>query len=197
MRSKNINAAEKSRIRADLLAARARIDSTLAELLERRVCAHLADWLKTRTSVTRIFLYSAMRREVDVLPLAAMLPQLTYALPVTNEKNMEFYNWSLGSPLAAGQYGILEPKNDGVAPMIADRQTVILVPCLAVSLDGVRLGYGGGYYDRYLSRKKITTVGVVAKDFIRQHLPKESHDQILDWVATEDGVLKLPIRSQI
>jgi 5-formyltetrahydrofolate cyclo-ligase len=87
----------------------------------------------------------------------------------------------------ANQYGIREPVGAG-GPLDAD---VILVPALAVTADGRRLGQGGGYFDRALAltQRPITTIAVVFDDEVVDDLPCEPHDARVDWVVTERRVL--------
>lgn len=87
----------------------------------------------------------------------------------------------------ANQFGIQEPVGAGGA-LDAD---VVLVPALAVTPDGRRLGQGGGYFDRALvsAERSITTIAVVFDDEILDDVPCEPHDARVDWVVTERRVL--------
>lgn len=87
----------------------------------------------------------------------------------------------------ANQYGVREPVGAG-GPADAD---VVLVPALAVTADGRRLGQGGGYFDRALAlaQQPITTIAVVFDDEVLDDLPCEPHDARVDWIVTERRVL--------
>jgi len=89
-----------------------------------------------------------------------------------------------GRALVAGAFGIPEPTGDPVDPQEID---VVLVPGLAFTCDGRRLGQGGGFYDRFLPlvREDCVTVGVCFAEQIVDDLITEPHDRIVDLVITD------------
>jgi len=89
-----------------------------------------------------------------------------------------------GRALVAGAFGIPEPTGDPVDPQEID---VVLVPGLAFTRDGRRLGQGGGFYDRFLPlvREDCVTVGVCFAEQIVDDLITEPHDRIVDLVITD------------
>lgn len=179
----------KKTYREVLLRQRALISPKASDHCSRIICRHLATWL-VEQRVTTVFLYMPVRGEIDPRPVTTMLPDLEYALPVTSSDGMNFYRWSSGDPLRVGAYGIPEPIPGGPA-LVPTSTTAILVPSLAVSHNGVRLGYGGGYFDRYLAQSDAKVMAVTTDDFLLPELPVEPHDQLMGWVVTESGVLKL------
>ena len=84
------------------------------------------------------------------------------------------------------KYGILEP-NDQAFEFSIERIDALIVPGLAFTLDGKRLGYGGGYYDKLLSKKafKACTIGFCFSFQIMKDLPTEAHDRKVDHVITD------------
>jgi len=98
----------------------------------------------------------------------------------------------LQSDLCSGEFGILEPRPDlpEPEPELLRRNTVWLVPGLAFSLDGVRLGRGGGYYDRLLADVSGWKLGIAADCQLLPHLPREEHDVLMDCLVTEDRLLR-------
>lgn len=86
--------------------------------------------------------------------------------------------------LAPGAYGIPEPPADSriILPSEID---LALIPCLAATKDGKRLGKGGGYYDRFLLAYAGEAVLICAARFLRENIPMEAHDARLDKVVTE------------
>jgi 5-formyltetrahydrofolate cyclo-ligase len=101
---------------------------------------------------------------------------------------MNFFSWEKNKVLQINKYGILEPvKSKLKIP------NIILVPLLAFDKDKHRLGYGKGYYDRYLNKylkkfKNILTVGV-AFSFQKHHkLPINNRDVKLNYILTEKGI---------
>ena len=85
-----------------------------------------------------------------------------------------------------GAYGILEPRED--CPIVqSDETSLILVPGCAFTRDGLRMGYGGGYYDRYLEDYDGVTIGLCREDFFQVNLPREPLDAWVRFVLTEEG----------
>ena len=141
--------------------------------------------------------YCAIRGEFDPLPTltqwAADHPECTLALPRVTEatKQMEFIAWRPGEPLRPGPYGIAEPTGQTLLD-----PTTLLVPCVGFADVGLRLGYGGGYYDRYLAgREEVYTVGLSYACCELHQLDMQPHDQLMDLVLTEDGLYGLDAMS--
>jgi 5-formyltetrahydrofolate cyclo-ligase len=91
--------------------------------------------------------------------------------------------------LAPGRFGLLEPLGPRLGPTAIGTADVVVVPAVAVSRDGVRLGRGGGYYDRALQhvRPGAALVAVVFDDEFLDEIPDEPHDQRVTAVVTPSG----------
>jgi 5-formyltetrahydrofolate cyclo-ligase len=91
--------------------------------------------------------------------------------------------------LAPGRFGLLEPIGPRLGATAIGTADVIVVPALAVARDGVRLGRGGGYYDRALrhARSDAVVVALVFDDELVDELPAEPHDQRVHAVVTPSG----------
>ena len=97
---------------------------------------------------------------------------------------MDFFYWSVKEPLKINKYGIAEPiSNKIVYP------NIFIVPLIAYDEKLYRIGYGGGYYDRYLKkikkRKKVITIGLAYSFQKVKKIPINKHDIKLDFVITE------------
>ena len=130
--------------------------------------------------------------EVNTLKLfeIKIIKDLKVLLPVLSEKNiMHFYKWKQLDALQINKFGMLEP----VALSTHIIPDIMLVPLLAYDNQHNRLGYGGGFYDRYLNRylktkKHIITIGV-AFSFQRHHkIPVSKNDVKLNYILTEKGI---------
>ena len=138
--------------------------------------------------------YSAMGSEIDPRLLVERLARDGFraALPVVTPLGnpLVFRAWSPGERLVARTWGILEPAED--APVV--EPDVLLVPLLAFDRAGVRLGYGGGYYDRTLARlraiKPVIAIGLAFAGQEMADVPFGPHDQRLDWVLSPAGASK-------
>lgn len=117
----------------------------------------------------------------------------TVAVPVSGDTELSFYEIHSFDDLAEGRFGILEPvKRD--KEFIGDECSVCLVPALCADLKGYRLGYGRGYYDRYLSRFKGKSVILCYYDFIMV-VPSEPHDVKADKTIYDSLPTKTKRRS--
>ena len=102
---------------------------------------------------------------------------------------MEFYLVSALDELEEGKFGIREPRSD--APMVTDlSDALVIVPAFSFDRAGHRIGYGGGYYDRYLRAHKLRSVGVAYEEFLRDALPYDDLDAAVDTVVTEKRILQ-------
>ena len=101
---------------------------------------------------------------------------------------MEVYKIRSFDDLEPGKYGILEPK-EGCEKISPKAIHLALIPCLSCSMKGERLGYGGGYYDRYLQQITGTQAVLCRTALMCDEIPMEAHDRTIDFVICEAGVL--------
>tara|TARA_B100000686_G_scaffold43478_1_gene45694 strand:- start:307 stop:882 length:576 start_codon:yes stop_codon:yes gene_type:complete len=139
--------------------------------------------------------YFPFRNEISTKLIHELLFSLEFkiSLPCVNDEdqNLIFRNWKTNDDLVKNKYSILQPKDDA----IEDYPEMIIVPLVGFSMSGYRLGYGGGYYDRFIDAKnksgKIITVGFGYTFQEVNDLPIESHDQKLNWILTEKYLYKI------
>ena len=138
--------------------------------------------------------YISFRDELDTKKLNQYLleRELNLALPAIDfqTKEINFFMYHTNTELIENKFSILEPKNKDkvIFPKI------ILIPLLGYSKSGFRLGYGGGYYDKYLSKNGIGDVKKIGIAFSFQEveeIPVEDHDERLDWILTEKHLYKV------
>lgn len=112
----------------------------------------------------------------------------TVAVPrCIDSSNMEFCVIHTFDDLEKGMYGIDEPKEYCEVIRAEDAEnSVLIVPALCFDANGYRLGYGKGYYDRFISRYKGYTVGVCYSEFITDDIPVDGYDRCVDIVITEE-----------
>ncbi|NRA44256.1 MAG: 5-formyltetrahydrofolate cyclo-ligase [Oligoflexales bacterium] len=184
----------KKSLRKDYLDHRKKLVSSFTERSHRDICKHIVDWLEGK-NIKQIFMYYPLEGEPDIRFLCHDLKhRIVYGLPVIqNNKTMFFYSWIPGNQLKLSSLGIPEPIPSRQTPLQVSENTLILVPSLAMDFTGIRLGYGGGYYDRFLASTSTEHImGVLWEDFISdQNLPSNDWDIPLRYAATEAGILPM------
>lgn len=141
-------------------------------------------------SADTILCYYPVRKEPNILPIVeyALKQGKKVAFPIshTTERHLSFHIISELSQLSVGTYNIPEPSAE--LPEITDFSNALcLVPALAFDKNGRRLGYGGGYYDRFLSCFNGVSMGLAYSNFYVDDLPTEAHDAAVDIMITENG----------
>ncbi len=131
-----------------------------------------------------IGMYYPLRGEPDITNIVSD-SQYQYSLPKLNKNDMYFVRYTTGSLLRNSAFAkIKEPVNN-------DKQNpvILLVPAIALSKRGERLGFGAGHYDRYICKydktKRIVTIGLCFNDYLVDCLPQDNFDLTLDYVVTD------------
>jgi 5-formyltetrahydrofolate cyclo-ligase len=137
--------------------------------------------------------YWPLAGELDIRPLIHQIHEAGHriALPVVKAKGepLLFRHWVPGTPLVQGSFKVMTPPEG--APELEPQ--VLLVPLLAFDRAGYRLGYGGGFYDRTLEKRRreahsghpVLAIGIAFAAQETESLPRGPFDQRLDWIATE------------
>ena len=134
--------------------------------------------------------YYPYNYEVDVMKILNNFEKKKYLISLPKIKKnykMNFFNWSFKEPLMINKYGIPEPTSNKII-----YPSIFLVPLVAYDEKLYRIGYGGGYYDRYLKkirkRKKFITIGLAYSFQKVKKIPIKEHDMKLDFVITEKNI---------
>lgn len=138
-----------------------------------------------------VMLYMPIRSEADLRPLMRMAVQdgKRVCLPVCRENGgMDAVEYTGEDNLKAGAFGVSEPVGNVVAPEEID---LILCPGLAFDENGGRLGYGKGYYDRYLQKVHAFLAGVCYTECVVEKMPTQAHDRAMMAVVTQTGILRM------
>jgi 5-formyltetrahydrofolate cyclo-ligase len=176
---------EKATIRSALLATRTSIPSALRDAWDSAISAAVLDWWH-RQPVTSLGVYWPMRGEPALhgvyATLAGLDVQLALPVVVAPDAPLQFVAWTPGDALARDDMGVHVPFG-GTKILPA----ALLIPCVGFNPQRVRLGYGGGFYDRTLAQSpRPITIGVGyacgAAEF-----EGEAHDVPLDRMITEFG----------
>lgn len=183
--------AAKRTLRATALAQRTRAAEAAgpkaALLIARRL---LGDFVFMKGAI--VAAYAAVRGEVDPFPLMVALANQGHplCLPQTRGDSIVFRAWKPGDPLVVGRLSIPEPDDKAKER----RPDLLIVPLVAFDRHGYRLGYGGGYYDRYLAehraKRTLRAVGIAFAAQEVEELPREAADEPLDAVVTDERVIR-------
>ena len=106
-----------------------------------------------------------------------------------NSRELDFRELKRFSELESVYYGLYEPIVSETKPVSPDGIDLVVVPGLAFSKNGYRLGFGGGYYDRFLANYQGKTIALAFKDQIVSEVPIESHDIPVGKIITNEGVI--------
>ena len=147
---------------------------------------------KFKNRKINISIYYPSFYEVDVLKVIDLenSKKINFLLPIIEQNNsMNFYKWKKNDVLFINRFGLLEPQKS--SKKIPD---IVLLPLIAFDKNKNRIGYGKGFFDKYLNRfirnyKKILTVGIAFSFQKHDNLPVNDKDYKLDYVITEKGLI--------
>ena len=174
---------DKKDLRATLIEKRFAIPPEIARAASVKLGAQLQSLIPTGA---RIAGYSAIRGEIAVDIDVSALP-----IVLADTKILKFLAYKKGLPLVIGKYGVSCPPLH-MPEIIPD---VVIVPLVGFDANKNRLGYGGGYYDATIKHLRsikptILVVGVAYDLQKLDDIPVEPHDQKMDMIVTESGVVK-------
>ncbi len=177
-------------LRKALIAERQGLSSSLWQVKSHELCQQIMGAeLFQQTKTVLAFLSFRQEPSLTALWHSPAGQQKRWGIPRCVGKTLVWHDWKVGEPLVSGAFGIQEPTQ--AAPMIDPAEAdLILVPAVGCDRQGNRLGYGGGFYDRLLSRddcQDIPTIGIVFEFARLAQLPKDPWDCALDAVCTERG----------
>ncbi|MBQ7161587.1 MAG: 5-formyltetrahydrofolate cyclo-ligase [Clostridia bacterium] len=184
---------EKKAIREKIKAERMEISAEEKERLDAAICEKFLSLASYRYAGI-LLLYAPMKGEIDVMPLAraALAAGKKVAFPRCDpdDRTMVFRCVRSEEELAPAHFGIREPSDGCEAYDPASNELAIcIVPALAFDREGFRVGYGGGYYDRFLNDFRGSKVGLIYSRFLIERAPRGRFDTAADAMVTEKGVI--------
>lgn len=186
--------AEKNRLRAFYKAERRALSKTEKAKLDASVARNVLA-LSAYQKADYLLAYASAPIEVSTVQIVntALKEGKTVAFPrcVPGTRQMEFYKVQSFADLESGAFGILEPKAQKENLLKDFQNALCLVPALCYDKNGYRLGYGKGYYDRFLPCFSGETVGLTYENCFLDALLHGEHDCAVQTVITEQRVLKI------
>lgn len=126
----------------------------------------------------KIGIYYPIDGEINLLELISLYPKKTFYLPKVEDNNLIFLKYDKNTKLSKNKFGILEPENGKITT-----PDLLFIPGIVFNHQGFRIGYGGGFYDRYLKDKDIIKIGV-SYLFTFFNFKEDAHDIKMDYVIS-------------
>jgi len=180
---------QKSALRKHLLEKRDATSAELRDIVSEKIHENLKK-ISSYTNSQNIACYFPIGSEVDThdIMLNILEQGKNLLLPKIVNNNIEFCIVPNLETLEKGSYEIMEPKDSSQRVKKID---CMLVPTVGVSKFGYRLGYGRGYYDKFLSLTDTVKISLTYSKQIVKSIPSDSHDIKMNWVVTEDEYIKI------
>ena len=186
----------KSSIRAHLLACRKGLSSEKAAANNKAIHSLLTS-LPVWNSARTLLMYLPVNGEVDTWPIfnKALEKGCQVLLPCCRKNTpgcMDFFKVISREELVPGMYNIPEPDREHCMLVEHPKPDMVILPGVGFDRRGYRLGYGGGYYDRFLARHPMDAALIIGLAFscqIRDELPHDPWDKKVDVIVTEDEMI--------
>ena len=166
-----------------MLEKRKNISEEYIKISDKKICEEVLKLSELKRAET-VFCYVSTPEEIDTQELISKLLKngKRVAVPRCEGKGlMRAYEIKSLKELQSGAFGIMEPKEE--CPLVAPSEIdMAVIPCLACSKDGKRLGYGGGFYDRYLENTKFDRVILCREKQILSKIPTDKWDQPMNII---------------
>ena len=179
---------EKARLRKQLLDARDGLSLDFIKITSKEIQDNLRKIESYRYAKT-IGAYYSIGSEVRTQDILQEILNAgkELALPKVVKNDLVFKKITSFSELEPGNFSVMEPKDKCESVKDLD---VIIVPAIALTRDGFRLGYGFGYYDKFLHGKKLNTIALSYAKQIIKSFPRDDHDIKMNCIVTEDGIIR-------
>ena len=180
----------KSQLRQQCRKVRASLGEGTRARASQSICEALERWPIFQQGET-ILAYMPIKGEADLTALLDRHPEKQWILPriIPEEDHRMVFHPYDAARLARHPFGMAEPAAD-LPTIPPEAMQLALVPGLAFDRRGWRLGYGGGYFDRFLKSFAGTSVGIAFHALFLDSLPHDQFDFPVQWILTENGIYK-------
>ncbi|GMW01326.1 MAG: 5-formyltetrahydrofolate cyclo-ligase [Candidatus Hydrogenedentota bacterium] len=180
---------DKSRLRLALLKRRRGLGAEQVRAWNHAIQSHLLSHGTYQSSASVLTYVSSKDNEVDTLPIirdGLEMGKSIFVPRVAAGRMLQWVKLASIADLAPGPMGILEPRTGEAVS--GDDGDLVLVPGIAFDRHGNRVGYGGGYFDRFLPRFRGIKIGLAFAAQVVEEVPSETYDMRVDWIITEFGI---------
>lgn len=158
-----------------------------ADIKENLICSDL--YLDAKT----VLFYAALEDEINVdecIEDALMLgKQVALPVCINGDGDMKFYYINSMSDLNTGFFGVREPDVSKCKEVTDYSKSICITPAIAYDKRGYRLGYGKGYYDRFMQKNNLLSVGLCYNELVKDELPTGEYDVPVNYIITENGFI--------
>lgn len=176
---------QKAQLRKHCFAVRKSLGAEKRAEASLSICGNIEKWRVFQQSQT-ILAYMPIKSEADLTPLMKRHPQKRWVLPriIPEEDHRMVFHPYDSNRMIRHPFGMAEPSPD--LPIIHPEEIELtLAPGLAFDRLGFRLGYGGGYFDRFLKNFNGVSTGIIFHALLVNAIPHEEHDMPMNWIVTE------------
>lgn len=178
----------KAQLREQYKTYRRNMPPEIKDACDRQIAGRVADlWQYRQNSLLLTYVSTSIEVDTHQIIRQALADGKQVAVPrcVPGTRNMEFYLIDSLEELVPGTFGVLEPEPDPEKLLTDFSRGLCLIPALCYDWKGFRLGYGKGYYDRFLARFGGHMIGICYSDCVRRKLPHGRFDRPAELLVTE------------
>ena len=184
----------KAELRSKIKLQRRRLDAEKKISDDRKIAENFLNSDFYRQAET-IMTYVSTETEIDTLEIIkkALGDKKTVAVPVCEKElgEMSFYIIKDLTSLTENSFGISEPDKNNCEKLSDFSNALCIVPALLFDRKGHRLGYGGGYYDKFFEKFSVKKAGLCYNAFMVDYLPRADHDAPVDIIITQDEIFDI------
>ena len=187
----------KSKLRSQVLHELKQLEKDMKEKIERTLCSHLFNsHLFKNASVIGTTFSQYFEWDTSLIIEKAWKNGKTIVAPKTYpmKRELHFFKIDSNSKLEKGFKGILEPDEESCEKIDKNKIDLLIVPGIVFDKYGYRIGFGGGYYDRFLTDFNQATISLASKLQLIEKIPVQSFDIPVDFLVTEEGLYRTKIQ---
>ena len=180
---------EKKKIRKEVLARRNGLPQAELEAMSREICGRFTG-LHVLSACSSVMIFLSFGSEINTDYIIERLWQqgkkvfVPLCKPETRE--MDIFPLASFADVEPGYFGIREPKKDLHSPVAKEVIDLVVVPAVAFDRQGYRVGYGGGYYDRFMAGLPVPKIGLAFSCQLIAQAPVDEYDQAVQGIVTEE-----------